>query len=87
MGPKPVGPQSNDMFRQRLDELVNVQHPLASHVSSPAYCTCSTPLPSRMKTWCGAGWRTRIGSYSAAKLASSTARRLIPVRCRAGAGA
>lgn len=29
MGPKPVGPQSNDMFRQRLDELVNLQHPLA----------------------------------------------------------
>lgn len=29
MGPKPVGPQSNDMFRQRLDELVNPQHPLA----------------------------------------------------------
>ncbi|SFG75312.1 hypothetical protein SAMN05518865_12390, partial [Duganella sp. CF458] len=28
MGPKPVGPQSNDMFRQRLDELVNPQHPL-----------------------------------------------------------
>lgn len=29
MGPKPVGPQSNDLFRQRLDELVNLQHPLA----------------------------------------------------------
>lgn len=29
MGPKPVGPESNDMFRQRLDELVNLQHPLA----------------------------------------------------------
>ena len=29
MGPKPVGPQSNDMFRQLLDELVNPQHPLA----------------------------------------------------------
>jgi len=29
MGPKPAGPQSHDMFRQRLDELVNLQHPLA----------------------------------------------------------
>ncbi|HJT52139.1 MAG TPA: IS5 family transposase [Nitrosospira sp.] len=29
MGPKSAGPQSNDMFRQRLDELVNPQHPLA----------------------------------------------------------
>lgn len=29
MGPKSAGPQSHDMFRQRLDELVNLQHPLA----------------------------------------------------------
>jgi len=29
MGPKPAAPQSNDMFRQRLDELVNLEHPLA----------------------------------------------------------
>jgi transposase, IS5 family len=29
MGPKTAGPQSNDMFRQRLDELVNPLHPLA----------------------------------------------------------
>ncbi len=29
MGPKPAGSQSADMFRQRLDELVNLQHPLA----------------------------------------------------------
>lgn len=29
MGPKPSGPQSEDMFRQRLDELVNLKHPLA----------------------------------------------------------
>ena len=29
MGPKPAGSQSADMFRQRLDELVNLKHPLA----------------------------------------------------------
>ena len=29
MGPKPVGSQSADMFRQRLDELVDLRHPLA----------------------------------------------------------
>ena len=29
MGPKPAGSQSADMFRQRLDELVNLNHPLA----------------------------------------------------------
>lgn len=29
MGPKSAAPQSHDMFRQRLDELVNPQHPLA----------------------------------------------------------
>lgn len=29
MGPKPSTPKSNDLFRQRLDELVNPGHPLA----------------------------------------------------------
>jgi IS5 family transposase len=29
MGPKPNTPKSNDLFRQRLDELVNLKHPLA----------------------------------------------------------
>ena len=29
MGPKPSTPKSNDLFRQRLDELVNPRHPLA----------------------------------------------------------
>jgi IS5 family transposase len=29
MGPKPSTPSSNDLFRQRLDELVNPSHPLA----------------------------------------------------------
>ena len=29
MGPKPNTPSSNDLFRQRLDELVNPNHPLA----------------------------------------------------------
>jgi len=29
MGPKPCTPESNDLFRQRLDELVNPRHPLA----------------------------------------------------------
>lgn len=29
MGPKPGVPVSNDLFRQRLDELVNPRHPLA----------------------------------------------------------
>lgn len=29
MGPKPSTPKSNDLFRQRLDELVNPKHPLA----------------------------------------------------------
>ena len=29
MGPKPAGLQSADMFRQRLDELVDLKHPLA----------------------------------------------------------
>jgi IS5 family transposase len=29
MGPKPNTPSSNDLFRQRLDELVNPRHPLA----------------------------------------------------------
>jgi IS5 family transposase len=29
MGPKPRTPKSNDLFRQRLDELVNPKHPLA----------------------------------------------------------
>jgi IS5 family transposase len=29
MGPKPVGSQSADMFRQRLDELIDLKHPLA----------------------------------------------------------
>jgi len=29
MGPKPRAPESNDLFRQRLDELVNPRHPLA----------------------------------------------------------
>ncbi len=29
MAPKPPTPKSNDLFRQRLDELVNLQHPLA----------------------------------------------------------
>lgn len=28
MGPKPLTPKSNDLFRQRLDELVNLCHPL-----------------------------------------------------------
>lgn len=28
MGPKPSTPKSNDLFRQRLDELVNLNHPL-----------------------------------------------------------
>lgn len=28
MGPKPRAPESNDLFRQRLDELVNLSHPL-----------------------------------------------------------
>lgn len=29
MGPKSAGAPSADMFRQRLDELVNLKHPLA----------------------------------------------------------
>ena len=29
MGPKPRTPKSNDLFRQRLDELINPRHPLA----------------------------------------------------------
>lgn len=29
MGPKPRTPKSDDLFRQRLDELVNPRHPLA----------------------------------------------------------
>lgn len=29
MAPKPAALQSNDMFRQRLKELVKLQHPLA----------------------------------------------------------
>ena len=29
MGPKPRTPENNDLFRQRLDELVNPRHPLA----------------------------------------------------------
>ena len=29
MGPKPDTPKSNDLFRQRLDELINPRHPLA----------------------------------------------------------
>jgi len=29
MGPKPRTPESNDLFRQRLDELVNPKQPLA----------------------------------------------------------
>ena len=29
MGPKPSTPKNNDLFRQRLDELVNPRHPLA----------------------------------------------------------
>jgi len=33
MGPKPAGSQSADMFRQRLDELVNLNHPLAQLAS------------------------------------------------------
>ncbi|KAF0813218.1 hypothetical protein IGB42_02146 [Andreprevotia sp. IGB-42] len=35
MGPKPLIPKSNDLFRQRLDELVNLRHPLvklAEHI-------------------------------------------------------
>lgn len=35
MGPKPLTPKSNDLFRQRLDELVNLRHPLvqlAGHI-------------------------------------------------------
>ncbi len=35
MGPKPRTPESNDLFRQRLDELVNLNHPLvqlAQHI-------------------------------------------------------
>jgi len=35
MGPKPRTPESNDLFRQRLDELVNLRHPLvqlAQHI-------------------------------------------------------
>ena len=29
MGPKPEAPKSNDLFRQKLDELINLRHPLA----------------------------------------------------------
>ena len=29
MGPKPYTQKSNDLFRQRLDELVDLSHPLA----------------------------------------------------------
>lgn len=35
MGPKPRTPENNDLFRQRLDELVNLSHPLvqlAQHI-------------------------------------------------------
>lgn len=35
MGPRPRTPESNDLFRQRLDELVNLSHPLvqlAQHI-------------------------------------------------------
>ncbi|WP_228098407.1 IS5 family transposase [Chitinilyticum piscinae] len=35
MGPKPLTPKPNDLFRQRLDELVNLRHPLvqlAEHI-------------------------------------------------------
>ena len=32
MGPKPRTPENNDLFRQRLDELVNLSHPLVQLV-------------------------------------------------------
>ena len=28
MGPKPAAPQSEDLFRSRLDQLLNMNHPL-----------------------------------------------------------
>ena len=40
MAPKPDTPKSNDLFRQRLDELVNLKHPLvqlARHIDWPVF--------------------------------------------------
>lgn len=40
MGPKPGTPKSNDLFRQRLDELVNLNHPLVQlgqHIDWPVF--------------------------------------------------
>ena len=55
MGPKPTEPETDELFISRLDELINMRHPLV-HLAFCSFATATLSSPAQhwpkvMLTW------------------------------------